>query len=70
VFSRRGDDNAESMRTRLLAYYKETAPLVGYYHVLRQLRPVDGLGEIEDVAAAISTVLGAPVPGIRVAQDA
>jgi adenylate kinase len=57
-FTRRGDDNAESMRTRLFAYYKDTATLVGYYHVKRLLRPVDGLGGIEDVATQIDSFLG------------
>jgi adenylate kinase len=58
-FLRRSDDNAESMRTRLLAYYKETAPLIGYYHAKGLLRPVDGLGEIAAVAAEVAGILGA-----------
>jgi adenylate kinase len=70
TFTRRGDDNAESMRTRLFAYYKETAPLVGYYHVHRLLRPVDGMGEIDEVARAIAAILGRPSVGERVPQDA
>ncbi len=69
-FTRRGDDNAESMRTRLFAYYKETAPLVGYYHVLRLLRTVDGLGEIDDVAHQIESILAMPPTDARVAQEA
>ncbi|MBP1806778.1 adenylate kinase [Rubellimicrobium aerolatum] len=56
-FTRRGDDNAESMRTRLFAYYKETAPLVGYYHVKRLLRSVDGLREMDAVSRDIGRVL-------------
>lgn len=70
VFNRRGDDNADSMRTRLLAYYKETAPLVGYYHALRMLRTVDGLAEIGQVAGAIAGLLGAGASGGRVALGA
>ena len=31
-FKRRADDNAETVRTRLQAYYKETSPLLGYYY--------------------------------------
>ena len=28
----RADDNEESLRQRLLEYYKKTSPLIGYYH--------------------------------------
>ncbi len=27
----RADDNADALKTRLMAYYRETAPLLGYY---------------------------------------
>ena len=30
-FVRRADDNAETVKNRLMAYYRETAPLIGYY---------------------------------------
>ena len=58
-FKRRPDDNAETMRTRLNAYYKETAPLVGYYYAKGMLRRVDGMGEIDEVAAEIDRTLDA-----------
>ncbi|AXC49383.1 adenylate kinase [Paracoccus suum] len=54
---RRADDNAESLRTRLLEYYKKTSPLVGYYWAKERLRRVDGLAEIEAVAAEIAAIL-------------
>ena len=57
-FTRRADDNAESLRTRLMAYYKQTSPLIGYYHAKGVLAPVDGLRDIPDVAAAIARALG------------
>jgi adenylate kinase len=56
-FKRRADDNAESLKQRLMEYYKKTSPLIGYYYAHGQLRPVDGMGEIEDVAAGIGRVL-------------
>jgi adenylate kinase len=56
-FTRRADDNEESLRTRLMEYYKKTSPLIGYYWAKGDLRQVDGLGEIDEVAAAISAVL-------------
>ena len=57
VFNRRADDNEESLRTRLMAYYKQTSPLIGYYYAKGLLRGVDGLGEIDEVAAEISAIL-------------
>jgi len=53
----RADDNAHSMRTRLMEYYKKTAPLIGYYHAKGDLRSVNGLGEIDAVAGEISGIL-------------
>jgi len=40
-----------------LAYYKQTSPLIGYYYAKGDLASVNGLGEIEEVAAAIEGVL-------------
>lgn len=56
-FTRRSDDNAESLKTRLMEYYKKTSPLIGYYHCKGNLKWVPGLGEIEDVAAGIARAL-------------
>lgn len=56
-FKRRADDNEESLRTRLMEYYKKTSPLLGYYHAKGNLEWVPGLGEIDEVAAGISAVL-------------
>ncbi len=54
---RRADDNAESLRQRLMEYYKKTAPLIGYYYHAGKLAPVDGLAEIDDVAKSVARVL-------------
>lgn len=54
---RRADDNEDSLKTRLLEYYKKTSPLIGYYYAKGKLHPVDGLGEIEAVAGEIAGVL-------------
>ncbi len=53
----RADDNEESLRVRLLAYYKQTSPLIGYYYAKGLLTGVDGLGEIDAVQAEIAGVL-------------
>lgn len=57
AFNRRADDNSESLQTRLLAYYKQTSPLIGYYYAKGVLSSVDGLGAIEAVAAEIAAIL-------------
>ena len=54
---RRADDNEETLKTRLMEYYKKTSPLIGYYYAKGQLSAVDGLAEVEDVAGAIAKVL-------------
>ena len=57
-FKRRADDNEESLKTRLMAYYKQTSPLIGYYYAKGDLRSVNGLGEIDAVAGEIRAALG------------
>ncbi len=57
-FKRRADDNEESLKTRLMAYYKQTSPLIGYYYAKGDLKSVNGLGEIEEVAGEIKAALG------------
>ena len=54
---RRADDNEETLKTRLMEYYKKTSPLIGYYHAKGQLSAVDGLADVEVVADAIAKVL-------------
>lgn len=54
---RRADDTAEALRTRMMAYYRDTSPLIGYYYAKGQLQVVDGLAEIDTVAAEISRIL-------------
>ncbi len=56
-FKRRPDDNADTVRTRLWAYYKETSPLIGYYHAKGLLHGVDGMAEIDAVSEQIDTIL-------------
>ncbi len=58
-FKRRADDNEESLKTRLMEYYKKTSMLIGYYHAQGNLSWVDGLGEIDEVQGAIAGVLDA-----------
>ena len=59
---RRADDNAESLKTRLMEYYKKTSPLIGYYYAKGNLSPVDGLADIDVVAGEVAGVLDR-IPG-------
>jgi len=54
---RRADVNADALKTRLMEYYKKTSPLIGYYYAKGQLSSVDGLAEMDAVAAAVAKVL-------------
>lgn len=56
-FSRRADDKAETVAARLHAYHGQTAPLLPYYESRGVLKSVDGMAGIEDVRAAIKTLL-------------
>ena len=55
----RADDNAEALKTRLMAYYKETSPLIGYYFAQGKLSTVDGMAPIAEVGGQIDAVLAA-----------
>ncbi|NVO26490.1 adenylate kinase [Donghicola sp. C2-DW-16] len=57
-FKRRADDNEDSLRQRLMEYYKKTSPLIGYYYAKGNLSSVNGLGEIDAVQAEIAKILG------------
>ncbi len=49
----RDDDKEETVRNRLFVYYKQTAPLIGYYYAKHLLAEVDGSQSIEAVHEAI-----------------
>lgn len=54
----RKDDNAEVYADRLRAYYKSTAPLIGYYHAKGKLKSIDGMAEMDKVTVEIEKILG------------
>lgn len=56
-FVRRADDNAETVKARLMAYYRETSPLIGYYFAKSKLKTVDGMAAIETVTKEIDKLL-------------
>ncbi|NVN97766.1 MAG: adenylate kinase [Geobacteraceae bacterium] len=53
----RDDDREDTMRARLLTYESQTAPLIAYYSSLGFLRPVDGLGSIQEINGALVSLL-------------
>jgi adenylate kinase len=53
----RADDNPESLKKRLDAYHRQTAPLIAYYRDKGMLTSVDGMAAIPVVAAAIDRIL-------------
>lgn len=58
-FSRRADDNEETVRARLGAYREQTAPLLPYYADKKLLQAVDGMAAIDDVTSEIMGLLKA-----------
>ena len=56
-FSRRKDDNAETMKTRMAAYRAQTEPLLPYYRAKGVLKKVDGMAIMDDVYRQIRGVL-------------
>lgn len=55
----RDDDTVETVSNRLAVYEHNTAPLIEYYRERGLLRPVDGNQPVDDVFAAIRTVVEA-----------
>ena len=56
-FVRREDDTADTVRDRLMVYYRDTSPLIGYYYCKGNLKAVDGMSPIAQVAEAIDGVV-------------
>ena len=56
-FTRRADDNRETVTARLEAYHRQTAPILPHYAAQGVLRTVDGMADIDAVTAEIEQVL-------------
>jgi adenylate kinase len=56
-FKRRADDNAETMKKRLEAFNKETAPILPYYKAKGMLKTVDGMAEMPKVTISVEAIL-------------
>lgn len=56
-FKRRPDDNEETVRTRMAEYRAKTAPILPIYETRGIVSRVDGMADIDEVAAAINALL-------------
>ncbi|MDZ4842522.1 MAG: adenylate kinase [Hyphomicrobium aestuarii] len=59
-FTRRADDNVATVQKRLMAYYRETAPLTGYYYAKGNLTSLDGMRPMEEITERLEALLGLP----------
>jgi adenylate kinase len=56
-FTRRKDDNAETVKARLKAYHEQTAPILPYYKKKGLVNRVDGMADPDTVTKQIERVL-------------
>ena len=57
-FVRRPDDNAETVKSRLDVYHKQTAPLIAFYRGKGLLKSIDGMAGIDEVTRALESAIG------------
>ena len=55
----RADDTPEVIRQRLVAYRKQTEPLLDYYSRRKLLKSIDGLGSVDEIFGRAKAVLDA-----------
>jgi len=58
TFTRRADDNEETVRARLKAYHIQTAPISKFYAEMGILKQVDGMTSIDDVTRQLENIVG------------
>jgi adenylate kinase len=56
----RDDDNEATVRSRLATYNEATRPLIDYYTKKGLVRPIAGVGSIDDIFNKIVTILSHP----------
>jgi adenylate kinase len=55
----RDDDQEDTIQSRLEVYHRQTAPLIEYYGKQKLVRPVSGMGSIDEITGRIKQALGA-----------
>ncbi len=58
-FKRRADDNADTVRQRMMEYRAKTAPIIPHYEGRGIVARVDGMADMDAVAAAIDKIVDA-----------
>jgi len=53
----RADDNAETLKKRIVVYRQQTAPILPYYAKSGRLETVDGMAAIDDVTTQLAAIL-------------
>ena len=56
-FSRRSDDKPGTVRSRLVAYREQTAPIIPFYSDKGVLQSIDGMGTMEEVFGKINEIV-------------
>ena len=56
-FSRRSDDNPKTVRSRIEAYRKKTAPILPFYRDKGVLQSIDGMLEMDEVFDQITEII-------------
>lgn len=64
-FKRRADDNADTVRNRLVAYHNETAPLISFYEKAGALQTLDAMGDIAAITETLRQMVRPIVVDVR-----
>ena len=64
-FARRSDDNAGTVRRRLEAYHRETAPLIDFYEGQGSLLSLNAMGDIGEITKALHAIVRPIVVEVR-----
>jgi len=69
TFTRRADDDKETVRKRLQTYHTQTAPILPFYQGRGMLKIVNGMADMADVTRQIEAVLDKNKPGNKPPAD-
>lgn len=64
-FRRRADDNADTVRRRLVAYHAETAPLIAFYEAKGALQSLDAMGDIDAITQTLREMVHPIAASVR-----
>jgi len=53
----RADDNAETLKKRIVVYRERTAPILPYYQRDGRLEAIDGMASVDDVTTQLKAIL-------------